>query len=118
MAGDDLRVTVTGLAGHQEVEVGIASVYVRLGTAAVSDGTAVTTVRVPADLQPGTHEVQARADGVVLARAEVLVLEPDVLAETGSASRTVAVAALGLAALGALLLAARRRAALLTVSPH
>lgn len=101
--GDRLRVIVSGLAGHDEVEIGIASTYTALATAAV----------VPTAIAPGTHEIQVRADGEILARAEVvLVTASGGLAETGRASLPAVAAALALLAVGTAVLVARRQVAL------
>lgn len=112
-AGGTLRVGVTGLDGHDEVEIGIASTYTRLAAVAVVDGAADAVVRVPADLAPGTHEIQVRADGVVLARADVVVVAASGgLAATGSAVLPALLAGLALLGAGTVALAVRRRAAL------
>lgn len=111
--GDRLRVIVSGVAGHDEVEIGIASTYTALATAAVAGGSVDVTVRVPTAIAPGTHEIQVRADGEILARAEaVLVTASGGLAETGRASLPAVAAALALLTVGTAVLVARRRVAL------
>ncbi|WP_420113604.1 glycosyl hydrolase 53 family protein [Pseudactinotalea sp.] len=113
-AGGLLDVVVSGLTGVNEIEVGIASTYTRLATAPATDGGAEVTVRIPADLTPGEHEIQVRADGDVLARAPIEVLAasaPGGLADTGVSTPAPALVVAGvLLAIGAGALALRRRA--------
>ena len=72
-AGDPVTVRVSGLE-VPEIEVGIASVYQRLGSAGVTDGSTSVTVIVPANLAAGIHHLQVRVPGgVLLAQAEVTV---------------------------------------------
>ncbi len=111
-AGGTVTVTARGLT-VPEVEIGVASTYRALARAAVVDGTATATVRLPADLAPGTHHVQVRAlDGTLLAEVEVAVLGAGSrgdgsLAATGADPGHPALAAAGLLLAGGLLLGAR-----------
>lgn len=111
-AGGTLEVRVDGVAGWDEIEIGIASAYTVLATVEVVDGSAVATVRIPADIEPGTHEIQVRADGTVLATAQVEVLAASPggggLPSTGITGSVLLWAALTVAGGVALLLAGRR----------
>lgn len=120
-AGTSVTVTVTAL-GVPEIEIGIASTYQKLTTAAVSNGTATATVTIPASLEAGTHHLQARdANGNVVAQLAIEVMAaaatftaptnatPAALSSTGSdAGILVALTALLLGS-GVVILTIRRR---------
>ncbi|WP_062079214.1 glycosyl hydrolase 53 family protein [Demequina globuliformis] len=75
-AGDTITLRLTGLPDGQ-VEVGIASVYQRLAQVDVVDGSAIVTVTIPADLEPGRHHLQVRdASGAILAEYAITVEAP------------------------------------------
>lgn len=61
VAGGRLTVTATGLEPNEEVTIWVHSSPRRLwsGTAD-SDGTVDTTIRLPSDLEPGTHRIEIR----------------------------------------------------------
>lgn len=109
--GDRVTVTLTGMPGTQ-VEIGVASVYRRLTTAPVVDGTARATVTIPRDLTAGTHHLQARdATGRVLAELPITVVAAagsGALAWTGAEIGAGLGLALGLLALGLVLVRSRR----------
>ncbi|WP_265522441.1 glycosyl hydrolase 53 family protein [Oerskovia flava] len=110
--GDRVTATVENAPGSR-VELGVASAYRALATAAVIDGVATATVVVPADLEAGTHHVQARdADGELIAQAQITVLAPGgQLAVTGAALLGLLGLALGLLTVGGVLIVHRRRRA-------
>lgn len=119
-AGDRVTVTLTGMPGA-EVEVGIASEYRRLATAAVTGGAATTEVTVPGDLAAGTHHLQARdPGGTLLAQVPITVEAAGAapgpagtgggLAVTGGAITLTAALALAMLALGVALTRRSRRA--------
>lgn len=109
--GDLVEVRVTGAPGR-EVEIGIASEFRTLTTAAVVDGTATATVVIPEDMTAGTHHLQARgADGQLLAEVaiDVLGVAGD-LPQTGVSTISGPVAgAAALLLLGGAVLMVRRR---------
>ena len=111
-AGGTLAVTASGLGELAEVELGVASAYTRLAVVDVTDGSASAMVRIPADLEPGAHEIQVRSNGEVLATAPVLVLAApgSGLPATGAGVAWVPMLALALLAAGGAILLVRRRA--------
>jgi hypothetical protein len=72
-AGDSLSVEVLDATGSQ-VAIGIASDYQQLAVADVVGHVARATVTIPADIAPGTHEIQVRRGTTVLGSASVLVV--------------------------------------------
>lgn len=72
-AGEALTVTGSDFAVDR-VEVGIASTYRALAQADVVDGAFSAQVTVPSDLEPGSHTIQVRVDGEVVASAAITVL--------------------------------------------
>ncbi|WP_417509027.1 family 43 glycosylhydrolase [Microbacterium sp.] len=71
-AGESVTVTAAGVVAA-EVEIGIESTYRALATAEVTDGRFEVAVVIPADLEPGAHEIVLRADGVDLIRLPLAV---------------------------------------------
>lgn len=111
--GDQVTLTMAHLPGDQ-VEVGVASVYQRLGSTSVVDGAATVTVTIPWDLSAGAHHLQARdADGDVIVALPITVLALDddgALATTGVGVALALAAALALLSAGFGLSVLRRRA--------
>lgn len=90
VAGETVTLGVTGL-DLPEVEFGIASTYQRLASAAVVDGAASATVRIPATLEAGAHHLQVRdASGAILAQAAITVTAaaPDAATPSGTSAST------------------------------
>lgn len=72
-AGDALTVTGSDFTVPR-VEVGVASTYRALARADVVDGAFSAQVVIPSDLEPGSHSIQVRVDGEVVASAAITVL--------------------------------------------
>ncbi|MGW9628256.1 family 43 glycosylhydrolase [Microbacterium sp. NPDC055521] len=71
-AGGSVTVTASGVE-VDEVEIGIESSYRKLATAQVQGGALSATVVIPADIEPGAHQIVLRADGGELTRLPLTV---------------------------------------------
>ena len=114
VAGGSVTLTAVGFLPGETVDVTLHSAPISLGSAkADAEGGLVTTVTIPADVEPGVHSIElvGETSGVEVAvEVEVLPAEGAAaggLPATGSASGELTVAAALLIALGAALVVRR-----------
>ena len=107
-----LTVEASGLEAGESVEVWLHSDPVQLTTVVADDESVSITVTIPADTEPGSHEIEVRtSDGSVFADLEVTAAGSTAgLATTGYDGAWLIPIAAGLLGAGGLVLLVARRA--------